>query len=252
MAQIFLSHASYDAELAGHLKAEIESRLQRIAVFSSSDPTDLPPGIKWPKKVQMELEGCLTLIVLATSRSMSRPWVWFETGTVWFSETPKIFLCLGRVRKNALPSPFSELQSLNGDEPSDLKVLFQSLAQITGEAAHDSDLETLAQNLKLFDKKAEAGVAGALATWIGVEWNNRFLAYDGPIEGLQQIDDEVFVQAMSQALSDGGYRVHLGRPDRFSQHFEKGFRIVYLTDRSSWRRKIAQGKELVLLAKPIS
>ncbi len=54
---------------------------------------------------------------------------------------------------------------------------------------------------------------------------------------------------MCHALERAGYRVGLGSPMKLAHHYSEGSRIVYLTDRTSWRRKVAKGS-LVLLARP--
>jgi hypothetical protein len=41
---VFLSHAAVDAQISKLLKREIERRIPGVWVFSSSDPSDLPPG----------------------------------------------------------------------------------------------------------------------------------------------------------------------------------------------------------------
>ena len=85
--------------------------------------------------------------------------------------------------------------------------------------------------------------------WLGAEWNGRFLAYDGPFESLPLIEDAVFEQSMADALQrDERFAVYMGRPDKLSYHAEQGYRVLYLTDRSSWRRKITKG-DVLLLAK---
>ena len=83
--------------------------------------------------------------------------------------------------------------------------------------------------------------------WLGVEWDGRFLAYDGPYESLPLIEEAIFEQSMADALQRSGrFSVYMGGPDKLSRHAEQGYRIVYLTDRTSWRRKIAKGDALLL------
>jgi hypothetical protein len=79
---VFLSHAAADAPIGMLLKGEIQGRLPGIAVFCSSDPTDLPPGTKWSPEIQRALEGSGMLLLIASRRGLQRPWVWFECGTI--------------------------------------------------------------------------------------------------------------------------------------------------------------------------
>jgi hypothetical protein len=83
---VFVSHAAFDNELALLLKKEIESRIPTSRAFCSGDPADLPPGAKWPKDIREALKNAKCLVLVATERSMTRTWPWFEAGTVWFSE----------------------------------------------------------------------------------------------------------------------------------------------------------------------
>lgn len=249
MANVFLSHAASDACIAALLKNQLEERLPSLTVFLSSDPTDLPPGSKWPVEVQKELRDCQFLVLLATTRSMRRPWVWFEAGSVWFDDSkPLIPVCVGEMRKNSLPAPFSERTALAGDDPTDLKTLLKVVGERLAIEVNGGVPSSFTTQLTVLDRE----VANALANnegWIGVEWDSRFLAYEGPLEGLRLIEDEVFREPIAEALRNGGYEVRLGASDRLSHAMERGFRLVYLTDRRSWRRKLTKN-ELVLLAKP--
>ncbi len=245
----FLSHAAFDAEIASFLKSELEARVTGLSIFRSSDPTDLPPGVRWPAEIQKALGDAPAFLLLATSRSLARPWVWFESGTVWFRKIPIIPLCLGQIRKTNLPTPLSELQALNLDEPSDLSVLLESLGKGINVRPVIEGIETFTSSLAELETKVRAKAQGAPAGWLGADWNNRFLAYDGPLEGLRLIEDEVYQESMREALEKAGYRVGLGNPEKLAHHYSEGSRIVYLTDRSSWRRKVVDNA-LVLLARP--
>jgi hypothetical protein len=54
-ANVFISHAAADAAIAMVLKSEILRHLPDVRVFSSSDPTDLPPGSRWSERIQRGL-----------------------------------------------------------------------------------------------------------------------------------------------------------------------------------------------------
>lgn len=245
----FLSHAAIDAEIASFLKSELEARVPGLSIFRSSDPTDLPPGVRWPAEIQKALREAPSFLLLATSRSLVRPWVWFESGTVWFRNIPIMPLCLGEARKNDLPTPLSELQALNIDEPSDLRVLLENLGKAINVRPVTDRIEIFASSLVELEAKVLTKAQVAPAGWLGADWNNRFLAYDGPIEALRLVEDEVYQESMRDALEKAGYRVGLGNPEKLAHHYSEGARIVYLTDRKSWRRKVVKS-DLVLLARP--
>lgn len=63
------------------------------------------------------------------------------------------------------------------------------------------------------------------------------------------IEDEAYQEGMKSALEAGGYVVRLGHREKLGRHAEKGYRIVYLTDRRTWRRRITQ-IDAILLARP--
>jgi TIR domain len=238
--KVFLSHAAADEHIALLLKAEIEGRLTGVKVFCSSDPTDLPPGTKWSPAIQQALRESAMLIFVASERGLQRPWVWFECGTFWFTGKKIMPLCLGDVRKNTLHPPLSELQAINGDEPSELKTALEVIAAATGSTLSDvSDLDNLCEKLKQLDREA-AAVLSAASGWVGADWNGRFLAYDGPYESLKEIGNRNFETSMQQALKAAGYNVALYDKNNFAAMGDTNH-FVWLTDRKSWRCRVAKG-----------
>jgi hypothetical protein len=153
---------------------------------------------------------------VASDRGVQRPWVWFECGTFWFTKKKIMPLCLGEVRKNSLRPPLSELQAINGDESSDLKIALDVVASVTGSGVSDcSDLDNLSEKLKQLDLEA-AALLSESSGWLGVEWKGRFLAYDGPYESLKEIGDRNFETSMQEALQAIGYRVALYDTNNFA------------------------------------
>ncbi len=239
-SKVFLSHAASDEHIALLLKAEIERRVPGVKVFCSSDPTDLPPGTKWSPAIQQALLDSTMLIFVASERGLQRPWVWFECGTFWFSGKMIMPLCLGDVRKNALRPPLSELQAINGDESSDLKTALGVVGAATGATVSDaSDLNNFSEKLKQLDREAAADLS-ASSGWLGVEWKEKFLAYDGPYESLKEIGERNFETSMQEALQAAGYSVALYDKNNFAAMGDANH-FVQLTDRKSWRCRIARG-----------
>lgn len=248
--KVFLSHAATDERIALVLKAEIERRLPGVKVFCSSDPTDLPPGTRWSAEIQQALQASSMLMFVASGRSLQRPWVWFECGTFWFTGKKIIPVCLGDVRKNTLHPPLWELQAVNADEPTELNTALGAIAGATGMALSDSSqLEELSEKLKQLDRDADVA-SRAVSGWRGVEWQGNFLAYEGPYQNLPLIEDAVFEMPMQQALNTAGYNVALYDENHFADLGDNG-RFVQLTDRKSWRCRIAKGRQW-LVARPIS
>ena len=122
---VFLSHAAKDQEIAIYLKKIVEEAIPGCDVFVSSDTEDLRPGDEWVRRIRERLREARVLVLLASERGLSRPWVWYETGAGWSREIRTIPCCLGSIRKNNLAAPFSSYQSLNGDEVGDFKSLLR-------------------------------------------------------------------------------------------------------------------------------
>jgi hypothetical protein len=190
------------------------------------------------------------LIFVASERGLRRPWVWFECGTFWFTDKEIMPLCLGDVRKNNLHPPLSELQAINGDEPNDLKTALDVVAKATGLSLSDaSDLNDLSEKLKQLDREA-AAVLSAAYGWLGADWKERFLAYDGPpsYESLKEVGERNFETSMQDALKTAGYNVALYDRNNFAAMGDANH-FVWLTDRKSWRCRVVKGNAY-LVARP--
>lgn len=247
MPKIFLSHAAFDSDMANNFKKVIETNLENIDVFCFSDPLDLPLGTKWPEEIQKALKESDILFVLATSRSLSRPWVWFEAGTFWFTGKKVIPLCIGEIKKDRLPTPLYELVALNLSDKKDLKNLFSNLeADFKIKRIKDINIEEIIESIISEEKAISNIFLKNREGWIGVEWKEKFLSYDGPIEGFKLIEDGIFEQSMADTLKEAGFSPYLGTPRKLSSHAENGHRIIYLTDRSSWRRKITKNNQVLV------
>jgi TIR domain len=152
---MFVSHAAVDEEIALSLKSLLTESLNGVEVFVSSDPADLPLGDPWVTNILSALERAKLVLVLATDRALKRPWVWFETGRTWFSSVRCIPCCLGKVRKGALPAPFSSPQAMNLDETDDLGRLFAACAKEMGVALGTVDLNKIISDLIRLDVRTE-------------------------------------------------------------------------------------------------
>jgi hypothetical protein len=145
-----------------------------------------------------------------------------------------------KFEKNALRPPLSELQAINGDESSDLKTALDVIAAVSGVPVSDAtDLHSLSERLRLLDREATS-VLSASDGWIGVEWKGRFLAYDGPYESLNEIGERNFETSMEKALEAAGYKIAVCERPSFAAMGDANH-FVQLTDRKSWRCRIARG-----------
>ena len=69
-----------------------------------------------------------------------------------------------------------------------------------------------------------------------------FLAYDGPYRPLRSVEDANFEMSMQEALKAGGYKVALYDENNFAA-MGNASHFVWLTDRSSWRCRVAKGRQ---------
>ncbi len=155
---VFLSHAAKDQEIALQLKQLIEKAVPGSNVFVSSDTEDIRPGEEWVRKILDTLEVAGILLILATGRSVQRPWVWFETGAGWRSRLQIVPCCLGGTRKSALPAPFSQYQGLNVDDDRDLRALFREISRALELPAQEVDTQSVITECQRLDRLA--GVVG--------------------------------------------------------------------------------------------
>jgi hypothetical protein len=152
---IFVSHAAIDHEIAQSLKDHLQTALPGADIFVSSDPEDLPLGDPWVQTILDALATAKLVLALTTERGLGRKWVWFESGRTWFSGVPCIPCCLGKVRKDALPAPFSSLQAMNLDEVDGLKTLIERCGEKLNVTTIKTELAKIAEELTRLDVRAE-------------------------------------------------------------------------------------------------
>ena len=77
--KVFVSHIAEEAALATILKDWIESTfLGQADVFVSE--RDISSGEQWFRRLEEELTDAKVMLVLCSARSVSMPWINFETG----------------------------------------------------------------------------------------------------------------------------------------------------------------------------
>src|SRR6266849_2155112 len=159
---IFLSHAAKDQEIAVFLKRIIDEAIPGSKVFVSSDTEDLRPGDEWVKTIRQNLREAKMLLLLASKRGLSRPWVWYETGSAWSREIRMIPCCLGKIKKNGLSAPFSSYQALNADETGDFRSLLTEIGRELRLPIRLPDIEPVVSKLQALDRTAQESDATML------------------------------------------------------------------------------------------
>lgn len=140
---VFISHAYADMELALILKRGFEAAFPSATVFDSSDPSSTQPREEWVRKVLEHLQRSALVIVVATERSIRRPWVWFEAGAAWGPQPNFVTCCVGAMHKGNLPAPFSNYTALSLTDARELELLFQEVALHFGEPSRLPDFDEL-------------------------------------------------------------------------------------------------------------
>jgi len=131
--KVFISHITEEAQIAKVLKDWIESAfIGQCDVFVSNDKADIPAGSKWLEKIDSALESAKALIVLCSSKSLTRSWINFETGCGWIKRVPIIPICHSDQKKGKLPSPISMFQALELEDTNFIDDLMSSLAKQLG------------------------------------------------------------------------------------------------------------------------
>lgn len=209
---IFISHSAIDGRLAVALKEELETRLSdngqeqgSIRCFCSSDPTDLPPGTEWPKEVQEALRSTKVFLLIVSSASLARPWVWFEVGTCWFREAVRIVpVCFGGQKPGGLPPPLNVKQAVRGEE---FGVLLRSIAKTLNRRADEGTVQRVSERLAAIDAELSADRKEALVVlpllqsneWVLVAPDRPLNAQEGGFTVTEVHSDSVKLRKASSA-----------------------------------------------------
>jgi hypothetical protein len=115
-SQLFLSHDSRDRVLADVLAKSLQRlTLNQLNVWHSSDTSGdggLRPGDVWIDEIRSQLSKSKAVVALLTPRSISRPWLLFESG--FGAANPEcvvIPVCIGIDNVNSVPFPLAMYQS---------------------------------------------------------------------------------------------------------------------------------------------
>jgi TIR domain len=130
--QLFLSHDHRDSELAGAVAIAIgRITLNQLKVWYSSDVSHeggMRPGSVWLDEIRSRLSGSKAVIPLITPNSVSRPWLWFETGFgAAHSDSEVIPVCLGLDRLESIPFPLAMYQCYLLTDYESLRIFFAKL-----------------------------------------------------------------------------------------------------------------------------
>jgi TIR domain-containing protein len=237
MAQrVFISHAVIDTAVAQQVAALISACDSATHVFVASRPGDIAPGQEWPIAIQQELRSASAYIVMLTPSSVSRPWVWFETGAAWMSEKLLIPILAGGLKRNEVPSPGDLRQLFLLDDPEHAKAILQALGLVATESALTSFLGAIDGAAAVI-----ADEALRLDGWHGVTVNAAYYAWRGPLDSLEDRKPIPEPAGLIDALRASGQTPHWTQAHNLAGAFAIGSYQVFQTDRKTYRREIHWG-----------
>lgn len=136
-AEIFISHASEDRNLALQLKRLFRAVLG-LDVFCTSDIRAVEGGRAWFDQIMTALRRARVCITVLTPTSIHRRWVIFESGgtfaLAWGREaTLRMFpTTAGGLRGGNLPGPFNMIQARDLQSASGVRQLCREVADVFG------------------------------------------------------------------------------------------------------------------------
>jgi hypothetical protein len=231
LTRLFLSHAGVDAALAQQLGHELRRAMPTLHVFVSSEPGAITTGAEWLGEIKRELASADAYIVLLTTASVQRSWIWFESGAAFMGAKKVIGLCAPGMPKANVPSPLGAHQLLTLDSPADCTQLF-------------AELGLLIENAELFASTARATAEKCSAAWLedagwkGLTHNDRYFAWEGPLEDLADWVDLPCPPGLIKSIESTGMVPSFEEPDKFRKLADQGYRRVFFTNRQTGKRPL--------------
>src|SRR5947209_309280 len=107
-SSLFISHTFEEAELAVAIKKMILDAFGKdVQVYVSSDGQSIKAGDPWLQDLAATLKRSSLHFVLCSEISIKRPWVNFEAGAAWVTDTPTIPICHSGMSPDRLPLPLN-------------------------------------------------------------------------------------------------------------------------------------------------
>jgi hypothetical protein len=238
--RIFLSHADTDLHLARLIGDEVQRARPDIEVFVSSVPGAIPTGEEWLGEIKRQLKAADAYLTLLTPASVQRLWVWFESGAAFMSDKTFVGVCAPGMSKSAVPSPLSGHQLLSLDSLEECEQLFKEFGASLADSKRFLEAVNTA-HAKGFHLFSQA------VGWVGVQHGNRYFAWDGPLDSMEDRDPQVCPPGLQDAIKAVGMVPRFGNANKLEEHLANARLQVFLTDRTTWKRQVINDGKQVLL-----
>lgn len=161
------------------------------------------------------------------------------------SERRLIPVVAGGLRVEDVPYPIAAFQLLSLEFPDQAAVVFDALsAPLNDPAGFSTTMIRIGQR----QLETLPGSDG----WLGVQVDQRFYAWQGALDALQDRESAFADNALYQALKDAGMKPYHATRARLPSMISQGWSPVFLTDRRSWRRSVLGNNETILIVRPSS
>jgi hypothetical protein len=224
---IFLSHAAVDQPLAAMIAAEVKKRASGSEVFVASQPGHIRAGEKWLNVIEEKLSTGEAYVILLTPASVGRLWLWFETGSIWFSNKRILPELAHGLVIERVPYPLSARQIQNLEKEDQLREFFRELG------AEVSELEAK-------DLSARFRTGAAIAPY-GLQmfaYEDRKFIWDGPARKPARSLGGIATRQLVAALEAQGFKSRCARPTLVGKHMEKGYKQVFESNLTTWKRPV--------------
>lgn len=164
--KVFISHIHAEADLARMINDKlIEPHLLGTPdVFVSSDPSTNPSGTSWLSNIEDALVDATVLLIIASPRSVSKPWINIEAGAAWLrslqarknSNFPPVYvmpLCHSGLTPGRLPLPWSTFNAVELRTAGGLQQVLETIARAADIRAPHPDLNPLVDEIMALEQR---------------------------------------------------------------------------------------------------
>jgi hypothetical protein len=239
---VFISHITEEKKTAIYLKEFLRESLGwGLQVFVSSDYESIGGGDIWFNRIVDALKSSPVEIVLLSPDSVSRQWINFEAGVGIGAGALVVPVVVHGLERSEVGHPLSSIQIRSVIDADNVRALIKDVGKRLNITARISHMDRFLTEINQND-------AHSALAWSGAEWQGAFLAVNGPVMKLAERSNQAYQESMSKALKDAGFTPRLSGTRNLGPTLDAGYKIVYMTDRKTYRAEIHQ-YDVMLTAK---